>query len=71
LTVQDNGIGMTPDILAQLFKIDENANREGTAQEGGTGLGLILTKELTELNGGTIDVASEVGQGTQFTLAFG
>ena len=62
---------MTPDVLDKLFKPNENTNRKGTAQEGGTGLGLILTKELVELNGGTIDVSSEVGKGTQFTLAFG
>ena len=70
LIIQDNGIGMTPDILAQLFKIDENTNREGTNKEGGTGLGLILTKELVELNGGTITVSSEVRNGTAFTLTF-
>jgi signal transduction histidine kinase len=71
LSIQDNGVGMTPDIVAKLFKIDQNANRTGTAKEGGTGFGLILTKELTELNGGTINVTSEVRQGTTFTLAFG
>jgi signal transduction histidine kinase len=70
LKIVDNGIGMTPDIVEKLFKTNENAHRKGTSAEGGTGLGLILTKELIELNGGRIDVSSEVGKGTQFTLAF-
>lgn len=70
LTVQDNGIGISPEILDKLFKIEQNAHHKGTAQEGGTGLGLILTKELVELNGGTIDVASTVGHGAMFVLKF-
>ena len=70
LTLQDTGIGMPPEVMDKLFKVEQNAHREGTAKEGGTGLGLILTKELTGLNGGTIDVSSEVGKGTTFTLAF-
>ena len=70
IRITDNGIGMTPEIRAQLFQIDKNTNRIGTSEEKGTGLGLILTKELIELNGGTITVSSEVGKGTMFTLAF-
>jgi signal transduction histidine kinase len=70
IRIKDNGIGMTPEIRTQLFQIDKNTQRAGTSEEKGTGLGLILTKELVELNGGTIDVASEVGKGTTFTLAF-
>lgn len=50
LMINDNGVGMPPHILSKLFKVEENANRKGTAQESGTGLGLILTKELLELN---------------------
>jgi signal transduction histidine kinase len=70
LKIVDTGIGMTPDILEKLFKTNENAHRKGTSAEGGTGLGLILTKELIELNGGRIDVSSEVGKGTTFVLRF-
>ena len=70
LMIQDNGIGMSPEIMSQLFQIDKNTNRAGTSKETGTGLGLILTKELVELNRGQIDVTSTVGRGTAFTLAF-
>ena len=69
-TVGINGIGMTPDILAKLFKTDDNTNRKGTGAESGTGLGLILTKELVELNKGKMTLISEVGKGTTFALAF-
>jgi signal transduction histidine kinase len=70
LRIQDNGIGMAADILTKLFKVEENANRTGTAKEGGTGLGLILTKELVELNGGKITVSSEEGRGATFSIVF-
>ena len=70
LEIQDNGIGMSVETLTHLFKIEKNAHRIGTAKEGGTGLGLILTKELVELNHGTIGVSSETGKGTKFSLAF-
>ena len=70
ISISDNGIGMSDEIKKQLFQIDKNSNRTGTSAEKGTGLGLILTKELVELNGGTIDVASTVGQGTTFVLKF-
>lgn len=71
LKIEDTGIGMSKEVLEKLFKVEQNTHREGTAKEGGTGLGLILTKELVKLNGGTIDVTSEVGKGTTFTLVFG
>ncbi|MBL7818215.1 MAG: HAMP domain-containing histidine kinase [Saprospiraceae bacterium] len=70
LTIQDSGMGMSPEILSQLFQINKNTHREGTSKEKGTGLGLILTKELVELNKGQISVASEVGKGTTFSLVF-
>ncbi|MBL7816722.1 MAG: hypothetical protein JNL70_17005 [Saprospiraceae bacterium] len=70
ILIKDNGIGMTQDTISQLFQMDKKTNREGTAKEKGTGLGLILTKELVELNKGQISVQSEVGKGTTFSLTF-
>jgi signal transduction histidine kinase len=61
---------MTPETLDKLFKLDENAHKKGTDQEVGTGLGLILTKELTELNDGTISVKSALGKGSSFSTTF-
>ncbi|MBL7817977.1 MAG: HAMP domain-containing histidine kinase [Saprospiraceae bacterium] len=70
IEIKDNGVGMSADVLDKLFKTHENTNRKGTHQEAGTGLGLILTKELVELNKGQISVRSEVGKGTTFGLRF-
>lgn len=70
ITLQDTGIGMSQNTIDKLFKVEQNAHREGTDKEGGTGLGLILTKELVELNSGTIMVSSEEGKGTRFSMTF-
>jgi two-component system, sensor histidine kinase and response regulator len=62
---------MTTDQLADLFKLDRRSSTIGTAGEAGSGLGLLLCRDLVELQGGHLSVASEVGKGTtfQFTLA--
>ena len=66
VSVRDNGIGMTGDIQAKLFdKINPYSTR-GTANEKGTGLGLILCKEFVEKNGGRIWVESAEGKGSTF-----
>lgn len=70
LTVQDTGIGMEPQLVANLFALDKQTSRLGTNHEQGTGLGLILVKELVEANEGLITVNSAVDQGTTFTLTF-
>lgn len=66
ISVRDNGIGMNPDLLQKLFKLDENTRRNGTNGEPSTGLGLLLCKELIEKNGGKIWVESEDGNGSVF-----
>lgn len=66
LAIADNGIGIKPQNLEKLFRIDENYSTRGTADEGGTGLGLILCKEFISKNGGEIWVESEFGQGSTF-----
>ncbi|WP_167608665.1 hybrid sensor histidine kinase/response regulator [Maribellus sediminis] len=64
--VSDNGIGMDEDTLNKLFLITEKVKRSGTANEEGTGLGLILCKEFVEKNGGSIRVESSRDVGSKF-----
>ena len=54
--------------LIKLFKIDEHFSTKGTKDESGTGLGLLLCKELIEKHGGTIWAESELGKGTKFSF---
>lgn len=68
ITVTDTGIGITDRNLDKLFRIDENFSTAGTANEKGTGLGLILCKEFTESHHGEIWVESEVGKGSIFSF---
>jgi signal transduction histidine kinase/predicted negative regulator of RcsB-dependent stress response len=66
VSVHDNGIGITPDIQSRLFdKINPYSTR-GTANEKGTGLGLLLCKEFVEKNGGRIWVESTENKGSTF-----
>jgi len=66
VAVSDTGVGISPEDLPKLFRVDVTYQTPGTAGEEGTGLGLILCKELVERNGGRIWVESEVGIGTTF-----
>ena len=66
ITVKDNGIGIEPHNIEKLFKIDSHFSKKGTAQEKGTGLGLLLSKEMIDKLGGEIGVQSEVNKGTTF-----
>ncbi len=68
ILVADNGIGIPEDMAGKLFRIDEQVTRTGTANEEGTGLGLILSMEFTRKNGGTLTVSSKPGKGSTFTL---
>ena len=67
-SVKDDGIGMSPEFREQVF---ESFTREHTVTEngiGGTGLGMAITKNIVDMLGGTIQVESEVGRGTEFTV---
>ena len=64
--VSDTGIGISKENLKMLFRIDVHLSTIGTNDEIGTGLGLILCKELVEKNGGKIWVESKIGTGTDF-----
>lgn len=65
----DTGVGMPPEVIAKLFTIGENTSTQGTNNEKGTGLGLLLCKEFVEKNGGDIKVSSKVGMGSDFTIS--
>ena len=68
VSVADTGVGMNQEALDKIFRIDSKLTTLGTAKEKGTGLGLLLCKELVERNGGTISVQSELGKGSTFTF---
>ncbi|RUT79547.1 ATP-binding protein [Ancylomarina longa] len=67
--VQDNGIGIAPEVMGKLFRIDEQHVQKGTDNETGTGLGLILCKEFVERHHGKIWVDSELGKGSSFKFS--
>ena len=66
--VKDDGVGISKQDLKKIFKIDQHITSKGTANEKGSGLGLILCKELAEKNNGDIRVSSEINKGSTFTL---
>ncbi len=66
--VKDYGIGINSNKIKVLFELEEFLSTAGTSQEKGTGLGLSLTKEMVELNNGTIEVISEVNVGSEFRI---
>ncbi len=69
ISVTDNGIGITPDRISAIFKIDKRTNTLGTENEQGTGLGLILCKEFVNRHKGDIWVKSIPGKGSTFTFS--
>ncbi len=66
ISVSDNGVGISPKVQASLFDISNVHTTEGTANEKGTGLGLLICKDFVEKHGGKIWVESEVGMGSAF-----
>jgi len=69
ITVSDNGIGISPEKITKLFDISQIHSSTGTAQEKGTGLGLILCKDLVEKHGGKIWLESELNKGSNFSFS--
>ncbi len=67
--VKDTGIGIGPDELSKIFDSFTQASSDTTRKFGGTGLGLTITKQLVELQGGTIGVSSTKNVGTTFYFA--
>lgn len=68
LQVRDNGAGIAPADVPNIFERFYRGDQARNVQEGESGLGLAIAKSLVEAQGGTIGVASELGQGTTFTL---
>jgi signal transduction histidine kinase len=68
IKVSDNGIGIKPEIMEKLFSFSYIHSTKGTANESGTGLGLLLCKEFVEKQGGKIWIDTEVNKGT--TVSF-
>lgn len=68
ITVEDSGYGIEPGDLSKLF--DRFFQIEDSEMQPGSGIGLSLTKELTNLHGGTITVESSIGKGTRFEMKF-
>ncbi len=66
--IRDTGIGMDKDFLPKLFKPFSQEDGSATGKYGSTGLGLAITKSIVELMHGKIEVASEKGKGTVFTV---
>jgi signal transduction histidine kinase len=66
---EDNGVGIAQANIDKLFSIDTKVATRGTADEPGTGLGLILCKEFIVKNSGTIRVESEEGKGSRFVVS--
>ncbi len=68
LFVKDTGIGIRQEVQEKLFQSEVHFSTLGTDKERGTGLGLILSKDFVEMNGGTIEVQSEPGKGSIFIV---
>jgi signal transduction histidine kinase len=68
IAVSDDGVGIPAGILPGLFLPENSISTLGTANEKGTGLGLLLCKEFAEKNGGTIAVKSTLGKGSIFRI---
>lgn len=72
LTIEDNGIGIAPEDLPHIwdrfYRVEDQ--RGSNMQENGSGLGLVIVKKLVQLQGGNIDVASQLGNGTIFSISF-
>ena len=66
--IKDTGIGMNEEQLKNVFEEFTQAESSTSKDYGGTGLGLPISKKMTEMMGGQIDAVSEVGKGTTFTI---
>ena len=69
IAVQDNGVGIAPDMLAQVFDLFTQSERTLDRAQGGLGIGLALVKRLIEMHGGEVEARSAgIGRGSEFVL---
>jgi len=68
INVRDYGIGIPPEAISRIFSLTDHFTLNGTANEPGTGLGLILSKEMIERHGGELSVSSVPGEGSTFSF---
>jgi PAS domain S-box-containing protein len=66
--VRDSGIGIAPELLPRIFDLFTQAERSIDRSQGGLGIGLCLVQRLLQLHGGTVDVRSVLGQGSEFVV---
>lgn len=69
ISVEDNGVGMSAEDLDNIFRIEIKHSTPGTADERGSGLGLVLCKEFVEKNFGVLKATSELGKGSKFSFS--
>jgi signal transduction histidine kinase len=68
IEIADDGVGIAPERMTGLYELRDNKSTRGTAREKGTGLGLVLVREMVQLSGGAIAVTSTPGAGTTVSL---
>ncbi len=68
IRIEDTGVGMTKDVIENIFNSEDVQSTPGTAGEKGTGLGLVIAREFVERNHGRLEVESEPGKGTAFII---
>ena len=68
LRVRDTGVGIAPELLPRIFDLFTQAERSLDRSDGGLGIGLSLVQRLVELHGGTVEVSSVPGQGSEFVV---
>ncbi|MCX6152482.1 MAG: PAS domain-containing sensor histidine kinase [Ignavibacteriales bacterium] len=69
ISIKDTGVGIQEKDITNLFKLDKHLSTLGTDKEKGTGLGLLIVKELVEKNGGAIEAKSKINEGATFRIS--